>query len=471
MLRRTRNVGRLLAGLFAVLLAYLAFVQVIWGPQLAASPQNPRLALAAERIHWGRILDRRLTVLADSVGTGPLQVRRYPQGAAFAHVLGYRSRRYGLTGIERREDLALLGLPITDPWEVLQEAFGRTPEGNDVVLTLDAGIQQAAVRALGNVRGAVVVLDPRTGAVLALVSRPGFDPSAVDAQWAVLSRDASAPLYDRATQGQYPPGSSFKTVTLTAALGSGRVHLADPVRCPEAIDVGGALIHNFEHEQLGQISVLQAFVASCNTAFVQIGQRTGAQAVAAAARAFGLGQPVPFDLPTSSGYVPPPRDLGARGLAQIAFGQGSLLVTPLQMALVAAAVGNGGTMMTPFLVSQIRAPDGRIRQTFTQRGSRNVMAASLAGEVAQAMVQVVQSGTGTAAQLPGVLVAGKTGTAENPHGNTHAWFIAFAPADRPVVALSVIVENGGVGGQVAAPIARQVLAAALQIQSAAAGRP
>ena len=471
MLRRTRNVGRLLAGLFAVLLAYLAFVQVIWGPQLAASPQNPRLALAAERIHWGRILDRRLTVLADSVGTGPLQVRRYPQGAAFAHVLGYRSRRYGLTGIERREDLALLGLPITDPWEVLQEAFGRTPEGNDVVLTLDAGIQQAAVRALGNVRGAVVVLDPRTGAVLALVSRPGFDPSAVDVQWAVLSRDASAPLYDRATQGQYPPGSSFKTVTLTAALGSGRVHLADPVRCPEAIDVGGALIHNFEHEQLGQISVLQAFVASCNTAFVQIGQRTGAQAVAAAARAFGLGQPVPFDLPTSSGYVPPPRDLGARGLAQIAFGQGSLLVTPLQMALVAAAVGNGGTMMTPFLVSQIRAPDGRIRQTFTQRGSRNVMAASLAGEVAQAMVQVVQSGTGTAAQLPGVLVAGKTGTAENPHGNTHAWFIAFAPADRPVVALSVIVENGGVGGQVAAPIARQVLAAALQIQSAAAGRP
>lgn len=471
MVGRTRNVGRLLAGLFAVLLVYLAFVQVIWGPQLAASPQNPRLALAAERIHWGRILDRRLTVLADSVGTGPSQVRRYPQGTSFAHVLGYRSRRYGLTGIERHADLALLGLPVTDPWQALQEAFGRTPEGNDVVLTLDAAVQQAAVRALGNVRGAVVVLDPRTGAVLALVSRPGFDPATVDAQWAALSRDLSAPLYDRATQGQYPPGSSFKTVTLTAALGSGRVRLSDPVSCPEAIDVGGALIHNFEHEQFGQISVLQAFVASCNTAFVQIGQRTGPQPIVAAARAFGLGQPVRFDLPTSSGYVPPLRDLGARGLAQIAFGQGSLLVTPLQMALVAAAVGNGGTVMSPFLVSQIRAPDGRIRQTFAQRGSREVIAASLAGELAQAMVQVVQSGTGTAAQLPGVRVAGKTGTAENPHGNTHAWFIAFAPADRPVVALSVIVENGGVGGQVAAPIARQVLAAALQVQSAAGARP
>lgn len=469
--RRTRNVARLFAGLFAGLLAYLAGVQVIWGPQLAASPQNPRLELAAERIHWGRILDRRLAVLADSTGTGEAQVRRYPQGALFAHVLGYRSRHYGLTGIERRYDLALLGLPVTDPWEAFQEALGQTPQGNDVVLTVDSAVQQTAARALGNVQGAVVVLDPRTGAVLALVSHPGFDPATVDAQWAALSRDRSAPLYNRATQGQYPPGSSFKTVTLTAALGSGRVQLSDAVDCPEAIDVGGAAIHNFEHEQFGQISVLQAFVASCNTAFVQIGWRTGAAPIVAAAGAFGLGRPVRFDLPTSAGAVPPLRDLGRRGLAQISFGQGSLLVTPLQMALVAAAVGNSGIMMQPFLVSQIRGPDGRIRETFAQRGSREVMPAALALQLTQAMTQVVQTGTGTAAQIPGVTVAGKTGTAENPHGATHAWFIAFAPAARPTVALSVIVENGGVGGQVAAPLARQVLAAALAAQSAAGPHP
>lgn len=471
MARRTRNLGRLLAGLFTVLLIYLAFVQVVWGPQLAASPQNPRLALAAERIHWGRILDRRLTVLADSVGTGSSQVRRYPQGTAFAHVLGYRSQHYGLTGMERRAELPLLGMPVTDPWLALQEVFGRTPQGNDVVLTLDAAVQQTAVHALGDARGAVVVLDPRSGAVLALVSRPGFDPATVDAQWALLSRDTSAPLVDRATQGQYPPGSSFKTVVLTAALGSGSVRLTDAVNCPVAIDVGGAQIHNFEHEQFGRISVLQAFVASCNTAFVRIGQLTGARPILATAGALGLGRTVRFDLPASSGYLPPLRDLGVRGLAQISFGQGSLLVTPLQMALVAAAIGNGGIMMSPFLISQVRAPDGRILQTFTQRGSREVMPAPLAGQVAQAMVQVVQSGTGTAAQLPGVAVAGKTGTAENPHGATHAWFIAFAPADHPAVAVCVLVENGGVGGQVAAPIARQVLAAALQAQSAGASRP
>lgn len=471
MVRRTRNVGRLLAALFAALLVYLGAVQVVWGPQLAASPQNPRLALAAERVHWGRILDRRLTVLADSEGTGPAQVRRYPQGTAFANVLGYRSRRYGLTGVERGYDLALLGLPIADPWGALQEALGRAPEGNDVVLTLDAAVQQAAVRALGDLRGAVVVLDPRTGAVLALASRPGFDPSAVDAQWAALSHDPASPLFDRATQGQYPPGSSFKTVTLTAALASRRVRLTDAVDCPGSIDVGGALIHNFEHEQFGQISVLEAFVASCNTAFVQIGQRTGAAPIVAAARAFGLGQPVRFDLPTSGGYVPPLRDLGRRGLAQIAFGQGSLLVTPLQMALVAAAVGDGGIAMQPFLVSQVRAPDGRIRQTFAPRGGRQVMPAALAAEITRAMIEVVRRGTGTAAQLPGVAVAGKTGTADNPHGAPDAWFIAFAPAERPTVALAVIVENGGAGGQVAAPIAQQVLAAALPAQGAAGVRP
>jgi peptidoglycan glycosyltransferase len=249
------------------------------------------------------------------------------------------------------------------------------------------------------------------------------------------------------------------------------VRLTDAVTCPESIDVAGALIHNFEHEQFGRISVLQAFVASCNTAFVQIGQRTGAAAVLAAARAYGLGQAVPFDLPTGGGYLPQLPDLGPRGLAQISFGQGSLLVTPLQMALVAATVGNGGVMMRPFLVSQVRAPDGRIREAFTQRGSRQVIAPPLALQVRQAMIQVVQRGTGTAAQLPGVTVAGKTGTAENPHGKTHAWFIAFAPAERPTVALAVIVENGGVGGDVAAPIARQVLAAALPAQAAAGGRP
>ncbi len=467
MAHRAAKVGRLLAGLLVVLLVYLAGVQVVWGPQLAQAPGNPRLGLAAQRIHWGRILDRRLAVLADSQQVDGRQVRRYPAGNLFAHVLGYRSTHYGLTGVEGRYDAALLGLATRDPWEALQEAFGRTPRGNDLVLTLDTSVQQAAAAALGSRRGAVVALDPRTGAVLALLSRPSFDPAAVDARWDAITHDAASPLLDRATQGQYPPGSSFKPVTLAAALGSGRVTQQTTVDCPETITVAGAVIGNFERERYGRLTVPQAFAYSCNTAFVQIGLMTGADAIVGAARAFGLGRAPRFDLPAAPGHLPNPRTLGQRGLAQMSFGQWTLLVTPLQMALVASAIANHGVAMQPFILSQVRTPDGRILASYAQRGSREAIPAGLAAQLARDMIGVVRSGTGTTAQIPAVQVAGKTGTAENPHGTTHAWFIAFAPAERPVIAVAVLLENAGVGGVVAAPAARQVLVAALAAQTRA----
>ncbi len=471
MTARVANIGRLLAGSLIVLLLYLGAVQVVWGPQLADAPGNPRLAIAAERIHWGRILDRRLAVLADSQEVGGRQVRRYPAGDLFAHVLGYRSIKYGLTGVESRYDPALLGLPARDPWEALLEAFGQPPRGNDLVLTLDSAVQQAAAQALGGRRGAVVALDPRTGAVLALLSRPTFDPTAVDARWDEISRDPSAPLLNRATQGQYPPGSSFKPIVLAAALWTGRLTQQTLLDCPDTITVAGFVIGNFEHERFGRVTLPQAFAYSCNTSFVQLGQMIGADAILGTARAFGLGRVPRFDLPVAPGHLPDARGLGLRGLAQISFGQGSLLVTPLQMALIAETIANRGVMMQPFLLSQVRGPDGRILEAYAERGSREVLPAAIAAQVAQDMVGVVQSGTGTAAQIPGVVVAGKTGTAQNPHGTTHAWFIAFAPADRPVVAVAIVLENAGVGGQVAAPAARQVLVAALTAQAALSRRP
>jgi penicillin-binding protein A len=468
---RAAILGRILAGLLACLVAYLAIVQVIWGPQLSAQPGNPRLALAAQRIHWGRILDRHLAVLADSQEVDGRQIRRYASGGLFANVLGYRSAKYGLAGVEARYDAALLGLPARGPWQALQEALGRPPRGNDLVLTLDTAVQQAAAQALGGRHGAVVALDPRTGAVRALVSRPSFDPAAVDSQWEAISRDPSAPLLDRATQGQYPPGSSFKPVVLAAALSSGSVTQQTVLDCPESITVAGAVIANFNHEHYGSVTVPQAFAYSCNTSFVQIGLRTGANAIVKMAQAFGLGRPPRFDLPAAVGHLPDPRTLGQRGLAQISFGQGSLLVTPLQMALIASAIANHGVVMRPFVLSQVRGPDGRILETYAERGSREVIPAALAAKITQDMIAVVQNGTGTAAQIPGVTVAGKTGTAQNPHGPTHAWFIAFAPADRPTAAVAVLLENAGVGGEVAAPVARRVLSATLAAQQAEERRP
>ena len=471
MASRVANLGRVLAGLLAMLFLYLTAVQVIWGPQIAEAPQNPRLALAAQQIHWGRILDRHLAVLADSVDVEGHQVRRYPGGALFAHLLGYRSQRFGLAGIELRYEPALLGLPARDPWQAVQQAFGQAPRGNDLVLTVDSATQQAASSALGDLQGAVVALDPRTGAVLSLTSHPSYDPSVIDARWPVVVRDRSSPLLDRATQGEYPPGSAFTPILLAAALARGRLTQHSEFDCPGSITVAGTTITDPNSESHGHVTLAQAFAVSCNVTFVRVGIRTGAQAVLGTARAFGLGDAPQFDLPTASGHLPDPRTLGIRTLARISFGQGSLLVSPLQMALVAAAVGNHGIMMQPFVLSQVREPDGRILAAYAQRGSREVLPAWLAAQVTRDMIDVVESGSGTGARIPGIAVAGKTGTAENPHGPTHAWFIAFAPAAHPSVAVAVLLENAGVGGEAAAPVARQVLEAALRSQSAERSRP
>jgi cell division protein FtsI/penicillin-binding protein 2/cell division protein FtsW (lipid II flippase) len=463
--RRMVRLAAVLTAGFLVLWGYLGLVQLVWGEQLADAPGNPRLAIVAQRVHWGRILDRRLRVLADSSLVGGRQVRHYPDGPSYAHILGYRSQQYGVAGIEARYNAALLGAGPRDLWPRLLDVFGHPPSGNDVVLTIDADVQRAAVKALRGRRGAVVVLDPVTGAVIALASLPTFAPDAVDTQWTQLTTDTSAPLLARATQGQYPPGSAFKPITLAAALAAGRVNDATSFECSGSIDVAGATIFDFEHRAHGHIVLPQAFAQSCNVSFVQVGLRTGAGAIAGMARALGLGRAPRFDLAAAAGHLPDPTRLGIRGLAQMAFGQGELLVTPLQMARLAATVADRGVAMDPQLVTEVRAPDGRIVTSFDSGGAHQAIPADLAGHIGQYMRLVVQGGTGTAAQIPGIAVAGKTGTAENPHGRTHAWFVGFAPAARPTAAVAVVLENAGVGGEVAAPVAREVLQAALAAQN------
>lgn len=463
---RLARLATVLTAGFLILWGYLGLVQLVSGARLADAAENPRLAIQAQRVHWGRILDRRLRVLADSTVVGGRQVRHYQDGRGYAHILGYRSQHYGLTGIEARFNAALVGAGPRDAWTQLLDVLGRPPLGNDVVLTIDADVQRAAIRALGGRRGAIVVLDPATGAVIALASLPDFAPEAVDAQWGQLTNDSSAPLLARATQGQYPPGSAFKPVTLAAGLASGRVTDATTFDCSGSISVAGATITDFEGRAHGHIALPQAFMQSCNVSFVQVGLRTGADAIIAMARAFGLGRAPRLDLPAAAGHLPDPGRLGLRGLAQISFGQGELLVTPLQMALMAATIADRGIARDPLLVTQVRAPDGQIVISYAPRGSRQAIAPDLAAHIGQFMQGVVQSGTGTAAQIHGIAVAGKTGTAENPHGRTHAWFIGFAPAVRPAVTVAVVLENGGVGGEVAAPVAHDVIQAALAAQTA-----
>ncbi|HEY0393345.1 MAG TPA: penicillin-binding protein 2 [Candidatus Elarobacter sp.] len=444
--------------LFALLAARQLWLQVVAGPTLSANQYNPRHTHIA--VGRGSILASDGEPLAVSRG----EKRVYPHGALVVHAVGYASATYGTTGLEDAFDRALTAHtdavdPLTQLGQIVAGSHGA-PRGADVVTTLDLVVQRALVAGLSrHARAAGVVLDPRSGAVLALAAVPSYDPNQLDAQWPQLVKAPSSPLLDRSTGGLYPPGSTFKIVTAADALDSGAVTPQSTFSDYGGFTIGNFTVHNDEEETTGTQDLAGAFALSSNVDFAQIALKIGVDRWFQYAAKWGLGKPVEFDLPVVRDRVPAKKDVYAGILAQLGFGQASLLVTPMRMALIGATVANDGTTARPYLVRQIAG-----RQTATATRPE-VLAQPISAETARTvrdlMVQVVKRGTGTAAQLPGVTVAGKTGTATNPHGRSHAWFVAFAPAEAPRVAVAVVVENVGYGGTYAAPIAREVLRVAL----------
>jgi peptidoglycan glycosyltransferase len=351
-----------------------------------------------------------------------------------------------------------------------------------VVTTIDAKLQRVASQALGSLPGAVVALDPSTGQVLALVANPSYDPNRLASHDLAsvrqaredLLKDPQKPLLSRADEELFPPGSTFKLVTAAAALEDGmRPDTTFPN--PPALDLPQTThqLHNFGGEHcLGgapRITLAQALEVSCNVVFGEIGLRLGAEKLVDQAKRFGFDQDIPFQVPFRTGSIPPVSDFqdALPAVAFSAIGQQSVGANPLQMALVGAAIANGGMEMAPQLVLEIRDADGRVVQTPRPEVWGHPISAQTSSELTAMMVDVVANGTGTAAQIPGVQVAGKTGTAETSSGNPHAWFVAFAPATHPRIVVAVVVLNGcslgseATGGQVAAPIARAVIQAAL----------
>lgn len=428
------------------------------GPALAAKPTNPRhAAIATGR---GSILASDGTALAVSHGAK----RLYPQGALVAQAVGYASSRYGTSGLEDAYDGVLTAHtdaadPLTQLGQIVRGGSGA-PRGADVVTTLDLTVQRALVAGLAPfARGAAIVLDPRSGAVLGLASVPAYDPNALEVQWPSLSTAAASPLLDRATDGLYPPGSTFKIVTAADALDSGAITPQSTFTDPGYLQVGSFTIHNDEDEITGTADLPTAFALSSNVDFAQIALKIGVDGWFDYAKRWGLGEAPGFDLPVARDRLPARAETYDGILAQLGFGQASLLVTPMRMALVAATIADGGSTPRPYLVRRIRGAETSLAarpETIAQPVS-----ADTARTVTDLMVDVVKRGTGTAARLDGVTVAGKTGTATNPHGRSHAWFVAFAPAEAPRVAVAVIVENVGYGGRYAAPIARDALRVAL----------
>ncbi len=456
--RAIARLGIAFVVLFALLAVRQLWIQVVEGPHLAASSYNPRHAEVA--VGRGSILASDGTPLAVSRGAR----RAYPQGALTAQAVGYASPRYGTSGLEDAFDRALAAhTDAVDPLSQLAQIIAGShgaPRGADIVTTLDLAVQRALVAGLARYpRAAGVVLDPRTGAVLALASVPSYDPNRLDAAWPHLVHDPASPLLDRSIGGLYPPGSTFKVVTASDALDAGVVTPASTFTDDGGFTVGNFTVHDDEEESTGTQDLAGAFVLSSNVDFAQIALRIGVDRWFAYAARWRLGQAVDFDLPVARDRLPRKADTYAGILAQLGFGQASLLVTPMRMALVGATIAHDGTMPRPYLVRRVAGSETSVATTVETIAQP--ITPETAHEVRSLMVQVVKRGTGTAAQLPGVTVAGKTGTATNPHGRSHAWFVAFAPAESPRVAVAVIVENVGYGGTYAAPIARAVLRVAL----------
>jgi penicillin-binding protein A len=456
--------------LFAVLVGATSWNTVFRAEALQDNPKNRRELLEQQRIRRGVIRAADDSLLARSVHQpDDTYSRTYPDGELFAHAVGYSFTRFGRSGLEQSRNDALTGTG-TELGSLFDRLSGIEPEGDDVRTTLDPGAQRAALQGLAGRKGAVVALDPQTGAVKAMASTPGYDPNEVGdgRTFSRLNRDDDAPLLNRTTQSGYPPGSTFKVVTAIAAMDSGRYEPDSTVSGRNDKPISGVPLQNFGGEDFGAITLTEALTKSVNTAWAEVGEKLGPEVMERYMDRLGFGDAVRVDLPESErrasgvfrGGRPIPVTSRFVDVGRMAIGQDLLNVTPLQMAMVAAAVANGGRLMQPHLTDRIVDRDGRTVDRIQPREMSQVMSESSANEVADMMANVVREGSGTAAALEGIDVAGKTGTAEvdRPCGPNQVWFVAFAPRNDPKVAVAATVEcSEGTGGVIAAPIAKQVM--------------
>ena len=467
--------------LFAVLVVFTSRWSVLEAESLADNSANRRPLLEQQRIPRGLIIARDGTVMADNRRLGTREtrrfVRRYPTDSLFSHAVGYSFIDRGQSGLEQSHNNELIGKG--NELATIVDELSGDQEGDNLRTTLDPEAQEAARRALGGRRGSVVALEPDTGRVRAMVSLPDFDPNFVPEGFNELNADASSPLFNRATQARYPPGSTFKVVTAAAALDSGDFTPESTVSGKNNKPIAGVPLQNFDGAEFGQVTLTEALEKSINTAWAEIGERLGDSTMLRYMRRFGFGSEPPIDLPrnqlAASGIYGEDGLLEASDdidIGRVAIGQERLQVTPLQMAMVASAIGNEGGLMEPVFAERTIAPDGRVTDRYRPDKLRQVISSDAARGVTRMMSQVVEKGSGTAAKLQGVRVAGKTGTAERGAGVNQAWFIAFAPVGDPKIALAVTVEQAsGTGGEVAAPIAQRLLATALDAQAGGGGGP
>ncbi|KUO65778.1 MAG: cell division protein FtsI [Gracilibacter sp. BRH_c7a] len=458
-----RKIALIMVFSFVFLSLGLVYWQVVNADTMLENPANRRTILLEKRIIRGGIYDVNGVALAETRIDGTSKERVYPQGETFQPLLGYASLEYGSAGLEAALAENLLGLNDNSLVREVQDSFDLERRGNDVILTIDSRLQKTAYDGLKGKAGAVVAIDPRNGDVLALVSQPSFDANTLEKDWEAILNKAGSPLLNHAFS-HFPPGSIMKVITSAALFRAGQ-DMTDIYNCEGSTIINGQIIQDGQAH--GWVNYDLALAYSCNTYFAVHGIDAGQDIFLQAVSGFGFGREIPFEL-----YVPPssitkdeslPANLEINLFAESTFGQGQVMISPFHIALITAGIANKGEIMTPHLIDRVINTKQNIIYESQPELWLTALSTDEAEKIKSGMILAVNEGTASPGALPEIQVAAKTGSAE-PGGNktTHAWFIAFAPADDPQIAVAVLVEHGGSGGGAAAPIAKAVIEKALE---------
>lgn len=446
--------------LFTIMIIYLLKLSIFDSQELVVNAYNPRMKQIETGIERGKIMDRNNNILAETKTDRENLKREYAFPKQFSHIIGFTTN--GMSGAEAKYNFELQKLDN----EILQRANNIISKsglkGNSIVLTLDKDIQNYVYEKLGNSKGAVVVMEPSTGKILSMVSYPNFNPETISEDWDNLLKDnENTPLLNRAAQGLYTPGSIFKVITAASAIENMSDWSQFTYTCKGEIQYGESRIRCFDLKSHGNVDMSKALSVSCNTFYSMLGIKLGAENLQSTAEDalfnMPLGYPLEYSVSTFSYNKGDDSEI-----MQTAIGQGRTMASPLHMAMIASAVGNKGIIMNPYIVDHIETYNGKIKKHTVPEKKAEIFSPETAFALTGMMESVVTSGTGLKAQLKGISIAGKTGTAENPSGDDHAWFIAFAPAENPKVAVAVLLENGGTGSK-AVPIARDIIKYSLEV--------
>lgn len=435
--------------LFLALVTYLLWFNMFRAKDVYTNSYNKRQWESEQQVQRGEIYSQDGVLLAETEIDGDARIRKYPKGRLYSHIIGYCSQVYGKTQLEMSHDDDLIGKGT------ISLTLNEIKHGNNLNLTINDELQEYAYEQLDGRDGAIVAMEPTTGQILAMVSLPDFNPETIEKDWPSMMEDENSPFLARATQGLYPPGSTYKIVTAAGVYDNGMT--AETFDDEGLFKKDDVTVYNYNKESFGKLDIKTAFEVSSNYVFCTLGYEMGADAVKAEAEKFGVNKSFEFDIPVSQSQIQYKKMTDLDG-ALVSIGQGGLVMTPLHVAMMASTVANNGKMMKPYIVETVTTENGTVIGQTKPSVLYDSIGTACADYIEDMMIGVVEDGTGTGAQISGITVAGKTGTAENETDKDHAWFVGYAPVENPTICVAVVLENAATsGGKSAVPIAKNII--------------